>query len=105
MDKQGNEYDKQDLIREIIARRGGDHDEIEGILDVTFEVIADAVGEFGRVDLHRIGVFNRHHVLPYEHYNVISGEVETIPEHDRARFHGSPNWKKRIKSHTGFPVH
>ena len=64
MTKEGAEFDRSDLVREIVARYGGaiadakTPDEATLLVLKAFSaILPDALAKFGRVELHDIGTF------------------------------------------------
>lgn len=64
MNKQGSEFDRGDLAREIVARFGDQMDDAETQEDAVLTVLKgisailpDALAEFGRIEWHDLGVF------------------------------------------------
>ena len=64
MTKEGAEFDRSDLIREIVARYGDAIAEAATPAEATLlvlkafsAILPDALAEFGRVELHDIGTF------------------------------------------------
>lgn len=99
MNKQGAEFDLGDLIRAVEERTDGTDLEIKHIIKTAFELLAEALADERRVELHDVGVFSLQR-RKARLYKFGDQEIEK-PEHDKIRFKASPAFADVIWNTTG----
>ena len=120
MKKLGAEFDRGDLERhihentQIVDNSGGGEpypEEYRIPLDIVSEVvraipsaIADAIVEFGRVEIADFGVFTTQHRDP-DTGTLPDGSTWTIPERMKIVFRPSPALLRIIAERTGMPCY
>lgn len=102
MNKQGTEYDLGDLCREVAEREGVTAETAKQIIRSTFEVIAEALVDESRVELHDIGVFSKRQ-RKERVYKFGDTEFQ-VPAHFKIGFKPSPSFAITISGGTGVPT-
>ena len=110
----GPEFDRSDLAAEIAARivaHDGDglyqkftSDDVLDIIQRFGEVLAEALAEYSRVEIHEIGVFSLEHRADREGVTP-GGESWETPERKKVEFDAAPALASAIAAITESPVY
>ena len=102
MKKQGPEYDRGDLIREVATRTATSEDFSGENVGATLNAISDALAEFNRVELHQFGTF----CLKWRKDRTVTlnGVDYLVPGHWRVTFKAAPALAQIISDKTGEPA-
>lgn len=111
MNIQGTEFDRGDLAREIAARYGDDLDNAQTqeaavlvVLAAIPVVLAEALAEFGRVEIHDLGTFSLQNRQRSAGNDESGNPVFEPTGYDKIAFRSAPLVETLVTSVTGRPV-
>lgn len=101
----GTECDLGDIASEIHKRYGLPEATCYSVIQKFFEVLPDALAEFGRVEINNGGVFHLEARAARYGRNFATGEPVVIPNRDEITFSASPAVTDVVKNRTGRPTY
>lgn len=105
MEKQGRDFDRGDIARNIAEKTGLDEHDVLSVLKALPSTLADALTEFGAVEYIGLGVFHLDERKARKGYDFASRETIEIPERLKVTFQAAPFVCEIVADRRGIDVY
>ena len=89
---------KADIVNQTATRTGVQHQQVQAVVQLTFDHIVDALARDGRVELRDFGVFETRLAPPRTARNPRTGVQVSLPERRRVRFKAGHLMALRVRT-------
>ncbi len=77
---------KADIVNQIAVRTGVQHQQVQAVVQLTFDHIVEALARDGRIELRDFGVFETRTTTPRTARNPLTGVKVRVPARRRVKF-------------------
>src|SRR5476651_272136 len=87
---------KVEIVNQIAARTGVQHQQVQEVVQLTFDHIVEALARDGRIELRNFGVFETRLAVARTARNPKTGKKVAVPERRRVRFRAGRLMEQRV---------
>ena len=95
---------KADMVNQITKQTGLQHQQVQAVVQLTFDHIVDALARDGRIELRDFGVFQTRLAKSRTARNPRTKEQVNVPERKRVRFRAGLLMERRVRGKGAMPL-